>query len=72
MSSCDLDSVFLGQDIPVNMHGDVDPDYWEQEILPTLQGRVDRLDRDEVVGFINIFFQDFYLILLKIILIRTG
>ena len=33
-----------GQDIPVNMHGDVDPDYWEQEILPTLQGRVDRYD----------------------------
>ena len=31
------------------MHGDVDPDYWEQEILPTLQGRVDRLDRGEVV-----------------------
>ena len=57
-SSCGLDCVFLGQDIPVNMHGDVDPDYWEQEILPTLQGRVDRLDWDEVVvGFINISFQ---------------
>lgn len=36
------------------MHGDVDPDYWEQEILPTLQGRVDRLDMDEVVVLVII------------------
>ena len=29
-----------GEDIPVNMHGNVDPAYWEEEILPTLQGRM--------------------------------
>ena len=40
----DLDFFLIGKDIPVNMHGDVDPDYWEEEILPTLQDRFDRWD----------------------------
>eukprot|EP00092_Neocalanus_flemingeri_P038217 GFUD01041598.1.p1 GENE.GFUD01041598.1~~GFUD01041598.1.p1 ORF type:complete len:654 (-),score=163.88 GFUD01041598.1:101-2023(-) len=39
-----------GKDIPVNMHGDVDPAYWEEEILPTLQGRVDRFDSPTLMG----------------------
>jgi len=39
-----------GKDIPVNMHGDVDPDYWDQEILPTLRHRVDRFDDLTLMG----------------------
>jgi len=39
-----------GEDIPVNMHGNVDPAYWEEEILPTLQGRVEGFDSPTLMG----------------------
>jgi len=39
-----------GSDIPVNMHGNVDPDYWEQLVLPTLQGRVKNFESPTLLG----------------------
>merc|ERR1719427_1797028 len=39
-----------GKDIPVNMHGDVDPLYWEEEVLAILKERVDGFDSPTLMG----------------------
>jgi len=39
-----------GEDIPVNMHGNVDPAFWEEEILPILQDRVEGFDSPTLMG----------------------
>ena len=37
-------------DIPVNIHGDVHPDYWEQEVRPKLVDRFEGFDKAVLVG----------------------